>query len=176
MRSSRTTALGMAGALAIGLLAACSSGGGDGNPTTGAAPTGAGPTSGAPEPITITVAGNLPGASQDNVDQLNARIKEFEAKYPYITVDAPDYLWTATTFTAQLAGGTLPDVIEIARSHKQDMTAAIAAVLPKSRQRAQIAQAVALAIDGAIVRAQFDPSPNAALAALRRIINALLKA
>ena len=73
-------------------------------------------------------------------------------------------------------GGTLPDVIEIARSHKQDMTAAIAAVLPKSRQRAQIAQAVALAIDGAIVRAQFDPSPNAALAALRRIINALLKA
>ncbi|TXH75477.1 TetR/AcrR family transcriptional regulator [Thiobacillus sp.] len=73
-------------------------------------------------------------------------------------------------------GGTLPDVIEIAYSHKQDMAAAIAAVLPKSRQRAQIAQAVALAIDGAIVRAQFDPSPNAALAALRRIINALLKA
>jgi AcrR family transcriptional regulator len=73
-------------------------------------------------------------------------------------------------------GGTLPDVIEIARSHKQDMTAAIAAVLPKSRQRAQIAQAVALAVDGAIVRAQFDPSPNVALAALRRIINALLKA
>ncbi len=45
-------------------------------------------------------------------------------------------------------GGALPDVIEIAHSHKQDMTAAIAAVLPRSRQRAQIAQAVALAIDG----------------------------
>src|SRR3569623_532004 len=73
-------------------------------------------------------------------------------------------------------GGTLPDVIEIAYSHKQDKAAAIAAVLPKSRQRAQLAQAVALAIDGAIVRAQFDPSPAAALAALRRIINALLKA
>src|SRR3569623_216204 len=46
------------------------------------------------------------------------------------------------------------------------IAAAIAAVLPKARQRAQIAQAVALAIDGAIVRAQFDPSPDAALAAL----------
>src|SRR3569833_1356979 len=50
------------------------------------------------------------------------------------------------------------------------------AALPRARQRAQIAQAVALAIDGASVRAQFDPSPDVALAALRRIINALLKA
>jgi AcrR family transcriptional regulator len=72
-------------------------------------------------------------------------------------------------------GGTLPDVVEIARSHKQDMAAAIAAVLPPSRQRAKIAQAVALAIDGAIVRAQFDSSPDAALSALDRIINSLLK-
>lgn len=73
-------------------------------------------------------------------------------------------------------GGTLPDVIEIARSHKQDMSAAIAAVLPRSRQRAKNAQAVALAIDGAIVRAQFDATPDAALSALDRIIQSLLKA
>ncbi len=72
--------------------------------------------------------------------------------------------------------GALPDVIEITRSHKQDMTAAIAAVLPQSRQRAKNAQAVALAIDGAIVRAQFDASPDAALAGLDRIIQSLLKA
>lgn len=73
-------------------------------------------------------------------------------------------------------GGVLPDVIEIARGHKQDMTAAVAAVLPRSRQRAKNAQAVALAIDGAIVRAQFDTSPDAALSALERIIQSLLKA
>jgi AcrR family transcriptional regulator len=73
-------------------------------------------------------------------------------------------------------GGALPDVLEIARSHKQDMTTAIAAVLPKSRQRAKIAQAVALSIDGAIVRAQFDSSPDGALSALDRIVKSLLKA
>ncbi len=111
MRSSRTTALGMAGALAIGLLAACSTTGGTTTPTT---PAVAGATTpAANEPITITVAGTLPGASQDNVDQLNARVKEFQAKYPYITVKPEEYLWQATTFTAQLAGGTLPTVFEI---------------------------------------------------------------
>ncbi|MHB1092216.1 TetR/AcrR family transcriptional regulator [Thiobacillus sp.] len=73
-------------------------------------------------------------------------------------------------------GGALPDVIEIARSHKQDMTAAIAVVLPRSRQGLKNAQAVALAIDGAIVRVQFDTSPDAALSALDRIIQSLLKA
>ncbi len=73
-------------------------------------------------------------------------------------------------------GGTLPDVLEIARSHKQDMTAAIAAVLPPSRRRARMAQAVALALDGAIVRAQFEPSPDNALSALEMIVKSLAKA
>ena len=73
-------------------------------------------------------------------------------------------------------GGALPDVVELTRSHKQDMTAAIATVLPASRQRSLIAQGVAVAIDGAIVRAQFEPSPKVALSALNRIIKALLKA
>ncbi len=86
-----------------------------------------------------------------------------------------DYRGCAFINSVGELGGTLPDVVEIAHNHKQDMTAAIAAVLPKSRQRAQIAQAVALAIDGAIVRAQFDSSPDAALAALGRIIDSLLK-
>lgn len=73
-------------------------------------------------------------------------------------------------------GGTLPDVLEITRSHKQDMTAAIAAVLPPSRRRAKMAQAVALAVDGAIVRAQFEPSPQSALSALEMIVMSLAKA
>lgn len=73
-------------------------------------------------------------------------------------------------------GGTLPEVLEIARRHKQDMTAAIAAVLPPSRRRAKVAQAVALAVDGAIVRAQFEPSPQGALSALETIVLSLAKA
>lgn len=72
-------------------------------------------------------------------------------------------------------GGALPDVIEMTRSHKLDMTAAIAAALPASRRRAKIAQAVALAMDGAIMQAQFGVSPDAALSSLDRIIKSLRK-
>ncbi|WP_112485361.1 TetR/AcrR family transcriptional regulator [Thiomonas sp. X19] len=87
----------------------------------------------------------------------------------------PGYRGCAFINSVGELGSALPEVAEIARSHKADMTAAIAAVLPTSRQRAKLAQAVALAIDGAIVRAQFDGSPDAALAALDRIVKALLK-
>jgi hypothetical protein len=43
------------------------------------------------------------------------------------------------------------------------------------RLRAKRAQAIALAIDGAIVRAQFDETPDVALDALKRIVKSLLK-
>lgn len=71
-------------------------------------------------------------------------------------------------------GRDLPEVVEIARRHKQDMTDFIASLLPPSRQQKQDAKALALAIDGAIIRAQFDQSPDAALASLERILKALL--
>jgi ABC-type glycerol-3-phosphate transport system substrate-binding protein len=102
----------MAGALAIGLLAACSSGGTT-PAATGSQGSAAPATSAAPAPVTITVAGLLPGAKQDAVDALNKRVTEFEAKYPYITVKPQEFQWLASTFTAQLAGGTLPTVFEI---------------------------------------------------------------
>ena len=70
-------------------------------------------------------------------------------------------------------GGALPEVVETARRHKADMTAAIAALLPPSRQRARDAQALALAVDGAIVHAQFDASPEAALKGLQRLVDAV---
>ena len=70
--------------------------------------------------------------------------------------------------------GSLPEVADITRRHKQDMTDAIAALLPASRQRRQQADAMALAVDGAIIRAQFDPTPDAALATLARILKSLL--
>jgi AcrR family transcriptional regulator len=67
-------------------------------------------------------------------------------------------------------GGTLSEVVEIGRRHKQEMTTVIASLLPASRQRKQAAQAIALAVDGAIVRAQFDETPDAALKAVARIV------
>jgi AcrR family transcriptional regulator len=70
-------------------------------------------------------------------------------------------------------GGTVPAVVEITRRHKQDMTSAIADLLPQTVQREQDAQAVALAVDGAIIRAQFDQTPDAALLLLERILRAL---
>jgi ABC-type glycerol-3-phosphate transport system substrate-binding protein len=105
MRSSRNAALATVGVLSLGLLAACG-GGSAASPTSGAA---------APddEKVTITVAGLLPGAEDDAVAALNDRVKQFEEKYPNITVEPQEYQWLATTFTANLAGGTLPTVFEI---------------------------------------------------------------
>ena len=62
-------------------------------------------------------------------------------------------------------GDALPEVREVARRHKQNMTDAIEKLLPPSTMREQYAQAIAVAVDGAIVRAQFD-KPDAALQAL----------
>lgn len=52
--------------------------------------------------------------------------------------------------------GALADVVEISKNHKQDMTTVIAQLLPDSAMREQLAIAVAIAVDGAIVKAQFE--------------------
>jgi AcrR family transcriptional regulator len=71
---------------------------------------------------------------------------------------------------------TLPEIVEVTRNHKREMTSVIAGLLPSSRRRKQDAEALALAVDGAIIRAQFDQTPAAALAGLERILNSLLAA
>jgi ABC-type glycerol-3-phosphate transport system substrate-binding protein len=73
----------------------------------------AGPSAAAQAPVTISVGVLRPGATQEAVDALNLQITEFEAKYPWITVKPEEYNWTAPTFTAALAAGTLPDVFTI---------------------------------------------------------------
>jgi ABC-type glycerol-3-phosphate transport system substrate-binding protein len=65
------------------------------------------------EPVTITVGALRPGATQEAVDALFQQISEFEAKEPWVTVQPAEYNWTAPTFTAALAGGTLPTVFTI---------------------------------------------------------------
>lgn len=71
-------------------------------------------------------------------------------------------------------GEALPEVMDITRRHKQDMADAIGSLLPSSRQRTRQAMDLALAVDGAIVRAQFDQNPETALASLERIRKSLL--
>jgi ABC-type glycerol-3-phosphate transport system substrate-binding protein len=102
MRSSRTTALAMAGVLSLGLLAACST---DDDPSGDSTADG--------DKVTITVAGLQPGAEQTAVDALNERVEQFEATYPDIDIETQEYNWLASTFAADLAGGTLPDVFEV---------------------------------------------------------------
>jgi len=70
-------------------------------------------------------------------------------------------------------GGTLSEVVEIGQRHKQEMMTVIASLLPASTQRKLDTQAIALAVDGAIVRAQFDETPDAALKALARVLKSI---
>ncbi|MDR5817731.1 TetR/AcrR family transcriptional regulator [Caballeronia sp. LZ033] len=70
-------------------------------------------------------------------------------------------------------GGTLPQAVEIARRHKRDMTSAIRALMPAARTAKADAQALAVAVDGAIVAAQFADSPADALKALARLVRAV---
>lgn len=67
-------------------------------------------------------------------------------------------------------GDSVPEVKEISRQHKQDMTAVIAGLLPDTPQQAQQAAAIALAVDGCIVRAQYEDSPQGALQALADVL------
>lgn len=85
----------------------------------------------------------------------------------------PNYRGCAFINTVVELGGVLPEAVEISRRHKQEMTEVIAGLLPPSRQRAQDARAASLAVDGAIVQAQFDDTPDTALKTLKRVLQAL---
>lgn len=68
-------------------------------------------------------------------------------------------------------GDSLPPVRELTQSHKADMTRRIAHLLPPTDPRPQDAQALALAVDGAIIRAQFDDTPQAALQGVQTVLD-----
>lgn len=90
----RLTAAAAAATIALGLLAAC--GDDDGG---GEAPDG---------PVTISVSNLPPSTEAAAREAFLARVAEFEAANPDITIEPSEYEWDVTTFAAQLAGGTLP--------------------------------------------------------------------
>jgi len=83
-----------------------------------------------------------------------------------------DFRGCAFINTVVELGGSVPATVATMRAHKRAMTDAIAALLPPSRQRRADASAIAVAVDGAIVRAQYAGA-HAALAPLHRLLRAL---
>ncbi len=72
-------------------------------------------------------------------------------------------------------GGVVPGVLEISRRHKKDVVGVVARLLPPSRRRLQEARALCVAVDGAIVRATFDESPENALRAFTTLAHSLFR-
>jgi AcrR family transcriptional regulator len=107
-------------------------------------------------------------AGADRVRALGAALREWFA--------TPAYRGCAFVNSVVELGGTSPEVLAIARRHKRDMTAVIAGLMPPRVGRARRARALAVAVDGAIVRAQIDGSPDDALEALNAVIGALARA
>ena len=70
--------------------------------------------------------------------------------------------------------GELPALVDIIKHHKADMADALALQLLSTRLEG-LEMAVAMAIDGAIVRAQIEKNPEPALETLREILRALQK-
>ena len=71
-------------------------------------------------------------------------------------------------------GAELPEVHAITARHKAEMVAAIKETLPPGPNRARTAQALGVAIDGAIVHAQYQRDATSAVKALTTIASTLL--
>ncbi len=66
-----------------------------------------------------------------------------------------------------------PWVAEITLRHKHDMMEAIMSLLPTEKQNTQVAQAAAMAVDGAIIRMQMEKKPKMALESLELILRSI---
>ena len=83
---------------------------------------------------------------------------------------SPEYRGCAFINGVSEIAPALPQVTEITRRHKADMQKAIAALLPPGRHRESLARALALAVDGSIVQAQFRADPEAVIKELRQLV------
>ena len=95
----KNTAMAVPGVLALGLLAACGSGDSPSVPSANGK-------------VSIEVSIDK-GLEKGAIDAFKARVAQFQKVNPNITVTSKEYMWTGTTFAAELAGGTLPDVFPI---------------------------------------------------------------
>ena len=106
-------------AMAMGLLVAC--GDDDDTDAGGSGGSGDGGVAAIDEPVTIKVS-NLPPETEATVrEAFMKRVDEFEVANPNITVDPQEWEWEAGTFSAQLAGNTLPTTFEIPFTYGQTL-------------------------------------------------------
>ena len=95
----KTASWAVAGLTGLSLVAGCGS-----DDASEEAPSG---------PVSITVAIDQ-GLQPEAIAAFDTQIAEFQKKYPDIKVKKEEYTWTAPTFSARLAGGTLPTVFTTA--------------------------------------------------------------
>lgn len=111
---------------------------------------------------------NLPRNAEFPLEPVVSALKEW--------FDTPDYRGCAFINGVVELDGIGPWVAEVSLRHKRDMMNAIAKLLPTGEQGMVVAQAAAMAVDGAIIRVQMEKKPEAALASLRLMLRALYKA
>jgi multiple sugar transport system substrate-binding protein len=99
MKIPQALVAALAGVLAVSSLAACSSSKKKSEDKNG--------------DVTLSVVSLKPGSENAAFDTFNAQVKIFQAQNPHIKIQPKEYEWKATTFAAQLAGGTLPTVFTI---------------------------------------------------------------
>lgn len=85
----------------------------------------------------------------------------------------PHYRGCAFINTAVELADMLPESLNIARQHKEQMADAIARHLPAGPQQEQQAAMLAMLIDGAIVKVQIEQQPQQALLLMSGMLEAL---
>ncbi len=89
----------------------------------------------------------------------------------------PEFRGCAFINTVGELASDLPQVVEIARNHKHDMTRMISELIRPAplneTEAAGRSMAISVAMDGAIVHAQYESDPAPALEALKQIVAAL---
>ena len=88
--------------------------------------------------------------------------------------DSEDFRGCAFINSVVELGGISTDVVEISKQHKQELISYLRLFLPSSQDNKDNALALSLAIDGAIIRAQFDNASKDALSGLELILNNLI--
>lgn len=106
-RMQGTAALGLA-VLAVSALAACSS-------------QASGGTSGGK--VTITIGDRPPASQKASQQNYDTQVRAFEKAHPNIILKPQETMWTPTTFQAMVAGGNLPDVMQVPFTEPQKLIA-----------------------------------------------------
>lgn len=95
--------------LAVGTLAACA-----GTSASGATSNGK---------VTITIGDQPPSSQKSSQELYNSQVKAFEKANPNIILKPTQAQWNTTTFQAMLAGGNLPDVLQVPFTEPQKLIA-----------------------------------------------------